>query len=138
MTCEHLRKLKEMVHKASESLPDEDALEAVELFPVWQTDTDYTAGDRRRDGDRLYKCRQAHHSQPDWSPSTTPALWEEVAKPGDGSHDNPIHYNNNMALENGKYYTQFDVLYLCFRDTGTAVYNDLKDLVGLYVEVVIE
>ena len=41
-----------------------------------------------------------------------------------------------MALENGKYYTQNDVMYLCTRDTANAVYNNLADLVGVYVEVV--
>lgn len=41
-----------------------------------------------------------------------------------------------MALENGKYYTQSNVVYLCNRDTGNPVYNQLSDLVGLYVEVV--
>ena len=41
-----------------------------------------------------------------------------------------------MALENGKYYTQSDVLYRCTRDTGNPVYNTLAELVGIYVEVV--
>ena len=40
-----------------------------------------------------------------------------------------------MELENGKYYSQDGVTYLCTRDTGIPVYNPLKDLVGIYVEV---
>lgn len=40
-----------------------------------------------------------------------------------------------MALENGKYYTQNGVVYLCNRDTVNPVYNALADLVGVYVEV---
>lgn len=36
--------------------------------------------------------------------------------------------------EAGLYYTQDGVTYLCTRDTGIAVYNDLSDLVGIYVE----
>lgn len=77
------RELRKMIEKASASLPDEDALDAVELFPVWQTDTAYTVGIRVRYGDKLYRCEQAHTSQADWTPDKTPALWTEVAKPGE-------------------------------------------------------
>ena len=72
-----------MIEKASISLDDEDALEAVELFPVWKTDTQYELNQRVRDEGKLYKCVQAHKSQSRWHPSETPALWTEVAKPGE-------------------------------------------------------
>lgn len=75
--------LRAMIEKASVSLDDSDALEAVELFLPWQTDTAYTAGIRVRYGDKLYKCVQAHTSQADWTPPSVPALWTEVAKPGE-------------------------------------------------------
>lgn len=80
---EKARELRKMIEKASASLGDSDALDAVELFPVWQTDTAYTVGIRVRYGDKLYKCVQAHTSQADWTPDKTPALWTEVAKPGE-------------------------------------------------------
>ena len=41
-----------------------------------------------------------------------------------------------MALENGKYYSQDGVTYLCNRDTVNPVYNPLRELVGLYVGVI--
>lgn len=66
----------------------------------------------------------------------TESLWEEICEQHDGSKYDPIPYNGNMALENGKYYSQNSVVYKCFRDTGNPVYHDLVDLVGLYVEVV--
>lgn len=75
--------LRQMIVKASASLADDDALEAIELFPVWQPDTDYAVDVRVRYGDHLYRCVQAHHSQTDWTPSATPALWTEVARPGE-------------------------------------------------------
>lgn len=78
-----IRKLRAMIEKASASLPDEDALDAVELFPVWQTDTAYTAGIRVRYSDKLYRCEQTHTSQSDWTPDVTTALWTEVARPGE-------------------------------------------------------
>ena len=83
MTWEHLRKLKEMVHKASESLDDSDALEAVELFPVWGIGIDYARTVRVRYDDKLYRCEQPHTSQAGWEPPNVPALWTEVAKPGE-------------------------------------------------------
>ena len=83
MTREHAYKIREMLHKASASLADDDALEAIELFPVWQSDTDYAVDVRVRYADKLYRCVQAHHSQTDWTPDATPALWTEVAKPGE-------------------------------------------------------
>lgn len=34
----------------------------------------------------------------------------------------------------GKYYTQDGIVYVCTRDTVNPVYNNLADLVGIYVE----
>ena len=78
-----LMKLMEMMHKAAVSLTDEDALEAVELFPLWVTDKAYEVDERIRYGEKLYRCVQAHTSQASWTPDATPALWTEVAKPGE-------------------------------------------------------
>ncbi len=83
MTREHAVKLRDMLHKASASLPDEDALEAVELFPSWKSGVAYEKGVRVRYADVLYRCEQTHTSQSDWTPDETPALWTEVAKPGE-------------------------------------------------------
>lgn len=77
------RKLREIIEQASASLPDETALEGVELFPAWTLDRAYNAGQRVRYGNKLYRCEQAHTSQSDWTPPKTPALWTEVSKPGE-------------------------------------------------------
>lgn len=83
MKREHAYKLRELLHKASASLSDEDALDGIELFPVWTADTAYTADIRVRYEDKLYRCVQAHTSQIGWEPPAVPALWTEVAKPGE-------------------------------------------------------
>lgn len=77
-----LMKLRDMMHKAAASLPDEDALEAVELFPAWAADTEFAKDIRVRYNGKLYRCEQAHTSQTDWTPPDTPALWTEVTEPG--------------------------------------------------------
>ena len=131
------RHLRPYIEKAVISLTDEDALEAVDLFPKWEIDITYAVNERVSYNDVLYRCEQEHTSQADWTPDITPALWTQVALPGEGEDaDHPIPYNNNMALEEGKYYSQNGVVYRCIRDTINPVYNNLADLVGIYVEVV--
>lgn len=135
---EKARALRQYIEKAAVSLDDGDALEAVELFPEWAVGVDYEVdGKRYRYHSELYRCQQAHKSQADWTPDVATSLWEKVAKPGQGdTPDNPIPYSGGMALVSGKYYSQDGVTYRCTRDTVNPVYAALKDLVGLYVEVV--
>lgn len=83
MTREHAYKLRDLLHKASASLSDEDALEAEELFAVWASGTEYVAEQRIRYGGKLYRCVQGHTAQEGWEPDKTPALWTEVALPGE-------------------------------------------------------
>lgn len=136
MKRSELFKIREIIEKASASLEDTDALDAVELFPLWAVGVAYSVGERVQYDGKLYKVVQAHTSQADRTPDKTPALFTEVAAQGQGdTPDNPIPYNNNMELVKDKYYSQSGVVYVCFRDTGIPVYNDLKDLVGLYVTV---
>lgn len=80
---EKARQLRPLIEKAATSLDDSDALEAVELFKSWYSGIAYLADERVRYGDKLYRCAQAHTSQADWEPDRTPALWTEVAKPGE-------------------------------------------------------
>lgn len=83
MKREHAYKLRELLHKASASLTDEDALEGIELFPLWAAGVSYEVGVRVRYDEKLYRCEQAHSSQEGWEPPAVPALWTEVAKPGE-------------------------------------------------------
>lgn len=71
-----------MIEKAAVSLPDEEALGAVELFPAWEPETEYAVQVRVRYDGKLYRCEQAHTSQAGWEPPAVPALWTEVAEPG--------------------------------------------------------
>ena len=76
-----LEKLRELIVKASASLSDTDALNGVELFPVWATDTAYEVGDRVSYDGTLYKCLTAHTSQATWKPDVSPSLWVRVDDP---------------------------------------------------------
>jgi hypothetical protein len=82
ITREHARTLRRKIEQASVSLPDADALEAVELFPHWDADGKaYEVGDRVQDDSVLYKCLQAHTSQASWKPADAPSLWVRVDDP---------------------------------------------------------
>lgn len=80
---EKARALRPMIEKAAAFLPDTDALEAVELFPAWEVERLCKVDERLRYGGKLYRCEQAHTSQEGWEPPNVPALWTEVAKPGE-------------------------------------------------------
>lgn len=118
MKRSHLLKLREMIEKGSVSLADEDALEATELFPAWAANTAYALDQRVRYGDKLYKCVQSHTSQADWTPDATPALWTEVAKPG----EIPVWRQPTGAQD--AYMTGDKVWY---PDVDTTVYESLID-----------
>ena len=116
---------------------DNTALRMTEFYPEWTSGQGYTAAYKVRYGGKLWRCVQAHTAQSGWEPSTaTASLWEQICESHDGTLADPIPYSGNMALENGKYYTQDGVTYLCTRDTGNPVYNALADLVGIYVDTV--
>ena len=115
---------------------DKMAYRMREFYPVWKAGIAYSAGYKAQHNGRLWRCRQAHTSQEGWEPENVPALWEEICETHDGSLYDPIPYEGNMALANGKYYSQDGVTYLCNRDTVNPVYNPLRELVGIYVEEV--
>ena len=65
------------------NIPDDTAADAVTLFQEWEAGREYTAGYRLRYGGKLYRVVQAHTSQADWTPDKVPALFTEIAKPGE-------------------------------------------------------
>ena len=71
----------------AKSAPDDQAYKYPSLFPSWEAGVSYVNTDtevsRVEYNGKLYKCIQGHTSQIGWEPSTTPALWVEVAKPGE-------------------------------------------------------
>lgn len=75
------RKLRPYIEKAAQNLLDEDALEAVQLFPLWKADVEYTVGQRVRYNEVLYSVLTAHTSQADWTPEAAPSLFAKVLIP---------------------------------------------------------
>ena len=120
------------------SLSDEQSLQIKDLYPEWASfvGKSLAAGFKVLYEGRLYKVRQPIATVLDNQvPSElTAALYEEINEAAAGTLDDPIPYNGNMELFEGKYYSQNGVTYKCTRSTGQAVYHDLSALVGIYVE----
>ena len=118
------------------SVDDDTAVRMTAFYPEWEKDTAYTIGYKAQYHGKLYKVIQAHTSQETWTPDITASLYTRIDEVHDGTKYDPIPYEGNMALYNGKYYIEGGVTYLCNRDTVNPVYNKLSELVGIYVEVV--
>lgn len=120
-------------------IDDQTSLRMLDYYPAYQELIGQTVsqGFKFTYNGKLYKVIQSHTFSESWVPDNgTESLYTRIDEEHDGDLYDPIPYEGNMALENGKYYTQSNVVYLCNRDTVNPVYNYLSELVGLYVEVV--
>ena len=61
-TAEQMRRLRAIIEREAETLTDEEALTAPELFPRWQI-KHYAVGARVRYNGILYQCLQEHDAQ---------------------------------------------------------------------------
>lgn len=111
-TREQLLEMKKNIHLAVKSLSDEEAIKTVDLFPIWEADKDYIKNDRVRWNGLLYKLiPDIHHSQSDWTPDITPAIWVRIDDPAEewpewrqpqGSHD--AYEEGAKVTHNGKHW----------------------------------
>ena len=72
--------LRPIIEKAAQNgLEDTDALNAIDLFPLFDPNGhEYKLGDRFRFNGVLYKTNQDHTSQTNWDPSNAPSLYSQV------------------------------------------------------------
>lgn len=120
-------------------LTDNQALSVKELYPRWEdkVNTTIEAGYITLYNDNLWRARQTHTALEVYPPSLdTASLYEVIVKDHEGTMEDPIPYTPPMEIFEGKYYTQFDVLYKCTRSSGTALTHDLFDLRGMYVDLI--
>lgn len=90
--------------------------------------------------DKLWRVRQNLTSvrSVDEPSTATASLYEVIEVEATGTIDDPIEYNENLALVSGKYYLADGVKYLCTRDSGIPLYRPITELIGSYVSVVNE
>jgi hypothetical protein len=147
-TMDELMKLRELIEKAMNHLDDTDAVQGVTLYPNWEdlfeeqyefTQDDVNKGFRCKYNDLLYKVRQPHMIQAEYTPDLTPALFAVVNEANEGSLEDPIPAVAGMQYVKDMYYIYNDVIYLCIRqdtEEGTVLHFTPDALVGQYFEVV--
>lgn len=126
----------------AQSLEDAQALTVKAIYPAMENIIGQTVrkGYKFQCADKLYKTIQDNLLiQEQVVPGEgTESLYTVIDETHAGTQEDPIPYDGNMALENGKYYIQDETVYKCTRDTEIPVYNALADLIGIYVEVATE
>lgn len=133
--------LRQQIENAATLQNDETALDSKWMYPKFEdlvkAKEKVNKGFRFQYANKLWRTEQPEYTFDGvYAPGPgTESLFSEVAKQGEGTRDNPIYYNNNMELYESKYYEQSGTVYYCFRSTGTPVYNNLADLVSIYVEL---
>lgn len=127
------------IKQARQITDDQEALEVQVLYKQWdkQLGKQLNVGEYVQHNERLYRVLQQHIVQSTWEPGQgTESLYVVIDVEHAGTFDDPIPFSFNMELFANKYYIQYDVLYVCTRDSGAPIYNDLKDLINIYVTVI--
>lgn len=105
--------LQELTKQAALSMAtDDQAVVMSDMYPEWESNKSYEAGDRLRYQGGFYKVVQAHTAQPDWTPDSEPALfvclsdpeeeWPEFVQPT-GAHD--TYMAGDKVTFKGTHYT---------------------------------
>ena len=119
-------------------LSDEEAFTVKKLNPEWRSLIGKTVkiGTRFLYEGNLFRTLQDNLLiQEQWIPGVgTESIYVRIDESHAGTLEDPIPYDGNMVLEEGKYYAQDSVVYLCNRDTEVAVHQPLAELVGIYAK----
>lgn len=147
ITPSYLAQVDTLMAGISESINDtpmtaEQSLKNKRYYPQWKDiiGKPVDTGFRLNEGETMYEVIQPHTISAEWIPGTgTESLYKVVQEEHEGTKDDPIPWQLNMELYEGKYYTDKGVKYLCIRDSGMGLSFALADLVsGGFVQVVNE
>ena len=121
----------------AQTADDNTALRMKSFYPDFESiiGQEVEQGFKFTHGDKLWKVAQPKLTiQSQYAPGAgMENLYTEVCETHAGTLEDPIPYDGNMALENGKHYSQNNTIYLCNRDTVNPVHHALSELVGMYV-----
>ena len=139
---EQAKVIRSAMDAAGAVLTDAEALGCKAIYKQWSDLVEEAAavkkGFRFLYAEDLYRVEQpvytfvAHYVPGEVG---TESLFARIDETHAGTPEDPIPYEGNMALEEGKYYSQDGVVYKCIWSTGNPVHHPLSQLVGLYVEV---
>ena len=114
-------------------MADEQALETPAMFLTFsrlcKRGKEVKKGTVIRHANKLWRVIQNHTPMAIYPPSMdTASLYARIEPGHAGTQDDPIPYEQGMAFEKGKYYSQHGVTYLCVLTTVNGYPYDLKDL----------
>lgn len=130
--------IKMAVKQARKITDDQEALELKMLYKQWekQIGRELTVGEYVQHGDRLYRVLTTHIAQENWEPGVgTESMFVVIDKVHAGTIDDSIPWNTNMECEEGKYYSEDGVIYLCIRTSGIALQCKIVDVLGNYFQL---
>ena len=130
--------VKMAIKTARQITDDQEALAVKCLYKNWskQLGRELTVGEYVQHGDRLYRVLTTHVAQANWEPGVgTESLFVIVDKTHAGTKEDAIPWSNNMECEEGKYYSEDGVIYLCIRASGTALQCKIVDVLGNYFQL---
>ncbi len=112
LTIDEAMSIRRDIENMAKNLADEDSEAYAWAFPAWSGNSvAYAVGDRVAYETLLYKCVQAHTSQPDWTPTAAVSLWVRVTDPAieypdwvqpAGAHD--AYNKGDKVSHNGKHW----------------------------------
>lgn len=126
-------------------IPDQTSLRMKEYYPTFdeiakkESEEDRTVkkGFKVYHEGELWKTRQDTVIQSQYPPSIdTASIWERIDEEHTGTIDDPIPYDQTMAVYKAKYYSFNGRIYLCLRDSGNPLYADPDSLLDNYFSLV--
>ena len=85
MNRRYAKALRKKIESLANTMPDEEAVDTPELFPMWNPSAHYIDGDRICYEGKLYKVIQGHNAQADWNPKEAVALFAEILPGQEGT-----------------------------------------------------
>ena len=131
----------QLAQNVAQDFDDEKALTVKSLYPNYTEliGKQVSIGTKCVWYEKLYKTKIPDYTvTKDLTPGSlgSEAIWECIDEDHEGTYEDPIPYEGNMTLEQGKFYTQNDIIYICTNGSGIAVYDNLEYLVTFVVEYV--
>lgn len=130
---EEIDKAKEAIKYSINSLDlsNNDTIKFIDYLPDWN---DYV-GKSLPINFKLQYNNQAYQTLiyinvvlSDQTPDIVYSLYVAINEEHDGTLEDPIPYVQQMAIEKGKYYIQYDVVYIAIQSTLTGQPYDLRDM----------
>ena len=135
--------LVEFLKAARFTVSDSVALIGKDLYPEWKVGIEITQEminnhqNRYRYNNVLYYTNTPHVTQENWAPGiATASIWTSIDVEHEGTLEDPIPYDTNMVIYEGKYYIYDGIIYKCIKDSGIPLYNVPENAKGTFFEKV--